>query len=60
VIQTDMGGLSLLQLFAASEIGGSAPVSLLKETGSVYNGEDVLLPNMANVHAQAQKLLTGN
>jgi len=60
VIQTDMGGLSLLQLFLASEIGGSAPVSLLNETGSTYNGADVLIPNMANVHAQAQKLLTGN
>jgi LCP family protein required for cell wall assembly len=60
VIQTDMGGLSLLQLFAASEIGGSAPVSLLSETGSVYNGADVLIPNMANVHRQVQKFLTGN
>jgi LCP family protein required for cell wall assembly len=60
VIQTDMGAFSLLQLFAASEIGGSAPVSLLKETGSVDNGADVLIPDAANVHAQAQKLLTGN
>jgi LCP family protein required for cell wall assembly len=60
VIQTDMGGVSLLQLFAASEIGGSAPVSLLSETGSVYNGADVLVPNMANVRRQVQKFLTGN
>ena len=60
VIQTDMGGFSLLQLFAASEIGGSAPVSLLSETGGVYNGADVLIPNMANVHRQVQKFLTGN
>jgi LCP family protein required for cell wall assembly len=60
VVQTDMGGLSLLQLFAASEIGGSAPAGLLSETGSTYNGEDVLVPNMANVHSQVQKLLTGN
>jgi LCP family protein required for cell wall assembly len=60
VLQTDMGGLSLLQLFAASEIGGSAPVSLLKETGETYNGQDVLVANPANVRAQAQKLLTGN
>jgi LCP family protein required for cell wall assembly len=59
VIQTDMGGLSLMQLFLASEIGGSAPVNLLSETPSTYNGEDVLLPNAANVHAQVQKLLTG-
>ena len=33
-----MGGLTLLQLFAAAELGGSAPVSLLKETGGVVNG----------------------
>jgi LCP family protein required for cell wall assembly len=59
VIQTDMGGLTLLQMFIASEIGGSAPVSLLSETGQVYNGADVLVPNQANVHAQVQKLLTG-
>jgi LCP family protein required for cell wall assembly len=60
VIQTDMGGLSLMQMFIASEIGGSAPVNLLSETGSTHNGEDVLVPNQANVHAQVQKLLTGN
>jgi LCP family protein required for cell wall assembly len=60
VIQTDMGGLTLLQLFAAAELGGSAPVSLLKETGTVYNGQDVLVPSSANLHAQVQKLLTGN
>jgi LCP family protein required for cell wall assembly len=60
VIQSDMGGLSLMQLFAAAEIGGSAPVSLLKETGTTYNGQDVLMPSTANVHSQVQKLLTGN
>jgi LCP family protein required for cell wall assembly len=60
VIQTDMGGLSLMQMFFASEVGGSAPVNLLSETGSTYNGADVLVPNQANVHAQVQKLLTGN
>jgi LCP family protein required for cell wall assembly len=60
VLQTDMGGLSLLQLFVASEIGGSAPVNLLKETGETYGGQDVLVPSSADVHRQAQKLLTGN
>jgi LCP family protein required for cell wall assembly len=59
VIQTDMGGLSLLQMFFASEIGGSAPINLLSETPQVYNGEDVLVPSQANVHAQVQKLLNG-
>ena len=59
VVQTDMGGLSLLQLFLASEIGGSAPVNLLSETNSTYNGQDVLIPNQANVRAQVHTLLTG-
>jgi LCP family protein required for cell wall assembly len=59
VLQTDMGGLTLLQMFVASEIGGSAPPSLLSESGETYNGEDVLIPNQANVQAQVQKLLHG-
>jgi len=59
VIQTDMGGLTLMQMFVASEIGGSAPVNLLSETPENYNGADVLIPNQANVHAQVQKLLNG-
>ena len=46
-------------MFAASEIGGSAPPSLLSETNSTYNGEDVLIPNQANVQAQVNKLLNG-
>jgi LCP family protein required for cell wall assembly len=59
VVQTDMGGLTLMQMFVASEIGGSAPTSLLSETNGTYNGEDVLIPNQANVRAQVQKLLNG-
>jgi LCP family protein required for cell wall assembly len=59
VFQTDMGGLTLLQMFAASEIGGSAPPSLLKETNGTYNGQDVLIPNQANVQAQVSKLMNG-
>jgi len=59
VFQTDMGGLTLLQMFAAAEIGGSAPPSLLTETNSTYNGQDVLIPNQANVQAQVSKLLNG-
>jgi hypothetical protein len=59
VVQTDMGGLTLMQMFVASEIGGSAPPSLLSETNSTYNGQDVLIPNQANVQAQVNKLLNG-
>jgi hypothetical protein len=54
-----MGGVTLLQMFIASEIGGSAPVHLLSETPETYNGSDVLVPNQANVHAQVQKFLNG-
>jgi LCP family protein required for cell wall assembly len=61
VVQTDMGGLTMLQLFLASEIGGSAPPSLLSETNeTLADGSDVLVPNQANVRAQVQKFLTGN
>jgi hypothetical protein len=59
VIQTDMGGLSLMQLFIASEIGGSAPPKLLHETGSTYNGEDVLLANPVGVASSVRRLMTG-
>lgn len=59
VLDTDMGGLTMMQMFIASEIGGLAPVNLLKETPQVYNGADVLVPSQANVHAQVQKLLSG-
>jgi LCP family protein required for cell wall assembly len=58
-IQTDMGPIQLMELFIASEIGGSTKPDLLSETGSVYNGEDVLIPNKANIQKQVQKLMTG-
>lgn len=60
VLQTDMGGLTLMQMFIASEVGGSAPVSLLSETPGTSDGQDVLIPNQANVQAQVRKLMTGN
>jgi LCP family protein required for cell wall assembly len=33
-VRTDMGGFSLLSMFVASEMGGSAPVQILKPTGA--------------------------
>ncbi len=44
VLRTDMGGLTLLSLFAASEFGGSAPVQVLKPTGAATlpDGESAL------------------
>jgi LCP family protein required for cell wall assembly len=59
VIQTDMGGISLMQLFLSAELGGSAKPRLLHETGSVYNGADVLVPNPANVRSEVRRLMTG-
>jgi LCP family protein required for cell wall assembly len=59
VIQTDMGGLTLMQLFLASEIGGSAPSSLLTETPSTYGGASVLIPSDQNVRRQVYKLMNG-
>ena len=59
VIQTDMGGFSLMQLFLSAEIGGSAKPRLLSETSSTYNGADVLIPHAGNVHSEVQRLMTG-
>jgi LCP family protein required for cell wall assembly len=59
-IQTDMGPLSLMQLFIASEIGGSSKPETLKETGGFDSaGEDVLYPNSADIAAKVQQLLHG-
>ena len=59
VIQTDMGGPTLLQLFASSEIGGSSKPETLSETGETYDAQDVLVPNAANVAAKVHQLLDG-
>jgi LCP family protein required for cell wall assembly len=59
VLQTDMGGLTLMQMFIAAEIAGSPRPRVLSETPSVYNGEDVLLPSQANIRADVRYLLHG-
>ncbi len=59
VLQTDMGGPALLQMFLAAEMAGSPPPKVLDETPSTYNGADVLLPNEANVRADVRQLLNG-
>ena len=50
-IRTDMGGFTLLSLFAASELGGSAPTDILKPTGSetLSDGEDALVASPSDV-----------
>ncbi len=56
VLRTDMGGLTLLTLFAASEIGGSAPVEVLPTTPT--GGSD-LPASPGAVHAAVNKLING-
>ncbi|HEY2159745.1 MAG TPA: LCP family protein [Solirubrobacteraceae bacterium] len=61
VLRTDMGGLTLLSLFAASEIGGSAPVQVLKPTGGevLPGGGSALTVDPGAVHAAVGKLENG-
>lgn len=56
VLRTDMGGLTLLTLFAASEIGGNAPVQVLPVTPT--GGSD-LQASPGAVHAAVSKLVNG-
>ena len=61
VLRTDMGGVTLLSLFAASELGGSAPVDVLKPSGAeVLPGYgDALRVSPTAVHAAVAKLMNG-
>jgi LCP family protein required for cell wall assembly len=56
VLRTDMGGFTLLSLFAASEIGGSAPVTVLRPTGS--DGSALVVAPSAR-HRAFERLLSG-
>jgi LCP family protein required for cell wall assembly len=61
VLQTDMGGFTLLSLFAASEIGGNAPVQVLKPTGGQYvpGVGDALTDTPAHIRAAINRLMNG-
>jgi LCP family protein required for cell wall assembly len=61
VLRTDMGGPTLLTLFAASEMGGAAPVDVLKPTGGevLPNGGAALTVTPGAVHAAVTKLTNG-
>jgi LCP family protein required for cell wall assembly len=59
-IQTDMGGLTLGQLFVSAEIGGSSKPQTLHEAGETYDGQDVLVPSSTDVASKVQRLLHGN
>jgi LCP family protein required for cell wall assembly len=61
VLRTDMGGFTLLTLFAASEIGGAAPVNVLKPDGAeVLPGYgDALTVTPGTVQHAIAKLING-
>jgi LCP family protein required for cell wall assembly len=60
-IRSDMGGITLLSLFAASEFGGSAPVAVLKPTGATRlpDGESALTVSPARVQRAVARLMNG-
>jgi LCP family protein required for cell wall assembly len=60
-LRSDMGGLSLLSLFVGSEIGGSAPIDVLKPTGAevLPNGGDALTVSPSAVRSAVNKLMNG-
>ncbi len=61
VLRTDMGGFTLLSLFAASELGGSAPVSVLPTPGSeaLPGYGDALVSTPQLVHQAVARLMNG-
>lgn len=60
-IRTDMGGFTLMQLFVAAEIGGSAPTDILKPTQyTTIDGQDAVVATPADVHRHVRKLMTGH
>jgi LCP family protein required for cell wall assembly len=60
-VRTDMGGFTLLSLFFASEIGGSAPTDVLKPSGATVlpGGGDALVATPGQVHRAVNKLMNG-
>ena len=61
VLESDMGGPTLMTLFAASEIGGSAPVKVLEPTGAEYlpGYGDSLTVTPQVVHSAVHQLVDG-
>jgi LCP family protein required for cell wall assembly len=61
VLRTDMGGPTLLTLFMASELGGSAPVQVLKPTGAttLADGSSALTVTPGAVHQAVTQLMNG-
>ena len=61
-VRSDMGGFTMLSLFAAAETGGSAPTDVLKPAASVTlpDGEDALQATPAQVQRAVRRLMTGH
>jgi LCP family protein required for cell wall assembly len=60
-VRTDMGGFTLLSMFVAAEMGGSAPVDILKPTGgaAVPGVGDALTVTPQAVQQAVSKLING-
>jgi LCP family protein required for cell wall assembly len=60
-IRTDMGGFTMLSMFGASEMGGSAPVQILKPTGAAAlpGVGDALTVTPQAVQAAVAKFMNG-
>jgi LCP family protein required for cell wall assembly len=60
-VRTDMGGFTLLSLFFAAEIGGSAPTDVLKPAGSTVlpDGGDALVATPGQVRRAVNRLMNG-
>ena len=58
-IRSDMGGPSLMGLFAALAISGTPPTQILKGTPSVVNGQDVLIVPDARKKAAIRRFENG-
>jgi LCP family protein required for cell wall assembly len=60
-VRTDMGGFTLLSLFAAAEFGGSAPTDILKPSGAqdVPGVGSALIASPSDVHRAVDKLMNG-
>ncbi len=60
-IKTDMGGPTLMSLFTAAELGGSAPTAVLKPSAYVTlpDGESALTVSPAEVHNAVNTLVNG-
>jgi LCP family protein required for cell wall assembly len=60
-IRTDMGAFTLMSMFVASQLGGSAPVQILEPTGSasIPGAGDSLTVTPQAVHQAVSKFVTG-